>query len=82
MARVDRIEDLGEGENKEFNNFISYSKESCTEFKSQLYRCYDKNLIANEAFKKGIELIEFEINKLGAFMNYLRNSEIKGQKFR
>lgn len=29
-----------------------------------------------------IKMTEFEANKIGAFMFYLRNSNIKGQKFK
>ncbi len=75
-------EGFGRNGNREFHNFLSYSKGSCTELKSQLYRCFDKKLIKQEQFQKLIELTEEEINKIGAFMYYLRNSGIKGQKFK
>ncbi|MEX0315301.1 MAG: four helix bundle protein, partial [Allomuricauda sp.] len=71
-------EGFGRGGNKEFHNFLSFSKGSCSELKSQFYRTYDKKLISDTQYKKGIELTELEINKIGAFMYYLRNSEIKG----
>ncbi len=67
--------------NKEFHNFLSYAKGSSTELKSQIYRCFDKKLINAEQYNNLIKLIEEEINKIGAFMYYLRNTTIKGQKF-
>lgn len=68
--------------NKEFVNFLSFSKGSVSELKSQTYRAFDKKLISKEEYNKLIEMCELEKNKLGAFMYYLRNSEIKGQKFK
>lgn len=68
--------------NKEFHNFLSYSKGSAGELKSQVYRAFDKKLISLEHFEKLISLCEVEKNKLGAFMYYLRHSEHKGLKFK
>ncbi len=67
--------------NKEFHNFLSYSKGSAAELKSQTYRAFDKKLITKEQFDELSEMCEVEKNKIGAFMYYLRNSKIKGQKF-
>src|SRR5690606_30895420 len=51
--------------NKEFHNFLSYSKGSTSELKSQTYRAFDKKLITEEQFKKLIDLCELEKNKIG-----------------
>ena len=67
--------------NREFINFLSYSKGSCGELKSQLYRSLDKKIISDEQFRISSEKIELVKNKIGAFMKYLNNSEIKGLKF-
>lgn len=74
-------EGFGRGGNKEFHNFLSFSKGSCTELKSQFYRCFDKKLIGDEDFQKALAMTDHCTNKIVALMYYLRNTKIKGQKF-
>lgn len=68
--------------NSEFHNFLSYSKGSCSELKSQTYRAFDKGLISAEVLEQIQSRIEITTNKIGAFMFYLRKSNFRGQKFK
>ena len=75
-------EGFGRGGNQEFNNFLSYSKGSATELKSQLYRSLDKKLISQNKFDDLASDCTQIDNRLGAFMAYLRKSDVRGIKFK
>jgi len=75
-------EGYGRGGNQEFHNFLSYSKGSVSELCSQLYRAFDKNLISSEQFEDLKEDCIKAENKIGAFMYYLRKTNLKGIKFK
>ena len=65
----------------EFVNFLGISKGSSGEVRSQLYRGIDQNYFpheSNELIKEYEELAA----KIGGFLKYLNQSEIKGQKFK
>lgn len=67
--------------NKEFTQFLSISKASCGELRSQLYRCWDRNHIEKDVFDKIAAKTKTEGRKIGAFMSYLKNSERRGSKY-
>ena len=67
--------------NKEFVNFLTMSKGSAGEVRSQLIRAFDSNYIDEEVFSfLKSETISLS-KKLSGFINYLKNSEHKGNKF-
>ena len=69
------------GGNKEFINFLTYSKGSLGEVRSQSYRAYDYNYITEEEFNTLIADSISLSERLGKFISYLKNSDFKGVKF-
>ncbi len=70
------------GGRNEFINFLSYSKGSAGEVKSQLYRALDRKYISKEKFDMLYQKAELLGKKEGAFMGYLNSSTHKGIKFK
>jgi four helix bundle protein len=66
---------------REFINFLSHSKGSCGELRSQLYRALDRKHISQEEFEFLKEKTVLESKKIGSFMSYLVKSDNKGSKF-
>jgi four helix bundle protein len=70
------------GGRNEFINFLAIAKGSCGEVQSQLYRALDRQYITQERFdflyNKAAEIGR----KTGAFINYLKVSVYKGNKFK
>lgn len=66
----------------EFINFLTYSKGSAGEVKSQLYRARDRKYISIEQFDRLYQKADIVGKKEGAFINYLNSSSHKGTKFK
>ncbi len=68
--------------NKEFCNFLSIAKGSTGEVKSQLYVALDQNYISEIEFNAIYNMATENGRVTAGLMNYLRQTEIKGAKFR
>lgn len=68
--------------NREFVQFLSISKGSLGEVRSQLYRAFDRGLMDEEELLRLRSNCKTLSNKIGRFMSYLKNSDIKGNKFK
>lgn len=75
-------EGFGRGSKLEFINCLTIAKGEVEELKSQLYRGLDVQYISQEMFGELLEHADRVVRKIGAFINYLNKSTLKGQKFK
>jgi four helix bundle protein len=68
--------------NKEFHQFLSVSKGSCGECRSQLVRAFDRQYVTETEFNSIYNKLVNESIKIKNFMDYLKKSNIKGNKYK
>ncbi len=67
---------------KEFIQFLAVAKGSLGEVMSQLYVAFDQNYLTESQFKQLYNLAAETSKLIGGLMKYLKNSSIKGSKFK
>ncbi len=68
--------------NKEFCQFLSISKGSIGELKSQLYRCFDASYIDEALFQKLYSEADLLANMTGSLIRKLKDSPFTGKKYK
>lgn len=70
------------GGNKELIQFLFIAKGSCGELRSQFHRSKKRNLIDEETFTRFYNECRTVSVKLSNMITYLKNSELKGNKYK
>lgn len=70
------------GGNREFIQFLYIARGSCGEVRSQLYVAIDQGYIGQGAFDGIMKSSRRLSVMMSNFVDYLRNSSMKGQKFK
>lgn len=82
-SAMDNIaEGFERGGRAEFINFLTFSKGSAGEVKSQLYRALDRGYINQTKFDELYALADEVCRKDSRLIDYLNKSEFKGTKFK
>jgi len=82
-SAVDNIaEGFDRGGNKEFHQFLSISRGSTGEVRSQSYRAFDVKYIPEKRFNELLERTDSLSRKTFNLMQHLKTSEIKGLKYK
>ena len=74
-------EGFDRGGNKEFMQFLSVSRGSCAEVRSQSYRAFDVKHLTKEKLDELLKRTDTLSRKIHNLMQHLKNSNIKGPKY-
>ena len=80
MANI--AEGFERGGDREFVQFLSNSKGSCGEVKSHLYVALDQGYVTQVSFDQLYAKADEVSRLVGGFMNYLRQSQLGGHKYK
>ena len=85
-ASVSTMSNIAEGfergGDREFVQFLSNSKGSCGEVKSQLYVALDQSYISTVGFEELYAKADEVSRLVGGFMAYLQHSQVGGHKYK
>jgi four helix bundle protein len=85
-ASVSTMSNIAEGfergGDREFIQFLSNSKGSCGEVKSQLYVALDQSYISTASFGELYAKADEVSRLVGGFMGYLQQSQVGGHKYK
>ena len=68
--------------NKEFVQFLAMAKGSCGESRSQIHRAFDCQYVENEEYQTLCQKTIDMSKAISALINYLKQSDIKGRKYK
>ncbi len=74
-------EGFDRGGKKEFIQFLYISKGSCSETRSQSYRCFDCKFISHKQHLEILSKTECISKQIHGFIKYLKSSDIQGHKY-
>lgn len=69
------------GGKKEFIQFLYFSKGSCSEPRSQSYRCFDSKYITVKQHDELLQRTDTLSKKTYSLIKYLKSSDMKGEKY-
>lgn len=75
-------EGFDRGGNQEFIQFLSISRGSAGELKSQIYRAFDYKFITEKKFSDYIENVEVISKMISGLINYLNKKTYRGIKYK
>ncbi len=67
---------------QEFLQFLAIAKGSCGEVRAQLYVAFDQEYLGENDFRALLELATEVSRLIAGLMRYLRQSSLKGRKYR
>ena len=85
-ASISMLSNIAEGfergGDKEFLQFLAIAKGSCGEVRAQLYVALDQAYLPQQVFRFLLESLEEIGRMISGLMKYLRDSELKGNKYK
>lgn len=75
-------EGFGRGGNAEMIQFLTIARGSVAEVQAQLYVALDNNYLSKEAFEQLYQKSDDCARRIGGFIRYLKQSNLRGPKYK